>query len=217
MKYLKTILLSSFLLSLTSHIGAQNTTFSMDTLWYLNGDSELISDYQFIEEGLILNYKNKKGKHRDVETFYLFSINKSDGSREILYKPNMGEEGDTLTLSEMESFVIGGFYGSTKYKAPWATAEGFVVGAASPFVVALAGLNPFFSIIIPAANTTVVGITKPCEKKIKTKYPELSKDQLFIEGYKEAAKRKRTKNSIKGGVVGLVVGIASVFIIMSNQ
>ena len=125
----------------------------------------------------------------------------------------MGEEGDTLTIDEMHAFVIGGFFGNTKYKAPLATIEGVVVGLGSPFLVAATGFNPFSSIIIPATNSALIGITRPSEKKIKKKYPELSQNPLFVEGYKEAAKRKRTKNSIVGGLVGLAAGIAAVFII----
>ena len=192
---------------------AQEQTLAKDTLWYLNGDKELISNYEFIEEGRILNYVNHKGKHKDVETFFLFSLNKADGSVKIIYKPSMEEEGDTLTVDEMRSFVLGGFFGTTKYKARGALVEGFVVGAASPFLVASLGANPFFSIIIPAINSTVVGVTKPSEKKIQKQYPELSKDTLFVEGYKEAAKRKRTKNSIIGGLIGMAAGIVTVFII----
>ncbi len=196
---------------------AQEQSLAKDTLWYLNGDKEIISDYEFVEEGKILNYKNKKGKHRDIETFFLFSINKADGTKNILYKPTMEEEGDTLTVDEMHSFVIGGFLANVNYKARGALAEGFVVGAVSPFLVASLNLNPFYSIIIPAINSTVVGVTMPSETKIIELYPNLSKDLMFLEGYKEAAKRKRTKNSIVGGLVGLVAGITTVFIIMGTK
>ncbi len=204
-------------LGFSNSIFAQNQSLAKDTLWYLNGDKELISDYEFVEEGQIFNYVNHKGKHRDVESFYLFSINKADGTKDIIYKPTMEEEGDTLTIDEMHSFVIGGFLANKNYKAKGALAEGFVVGVASPFLVASMHLNPFYSIIIPALNSTAVGITRPSDKKIIEAYPNLSKDRMFLEGYKESAKRKRTKNSIVGGLVGLAAGITSVFIIMGTR
>ncbi|MBN2669016.1 MAG: hypothetical protein JXR60_07290 [Bacteroidales bacterium] len=195
---------------------AQETGTAKDTLWYLNGDYELISDFQFVEDGQILNYVNHKGKHRDVEVYYIYKIVKSDGSTKILYAPSMQEEGDTLTVEEMGYFVNGGHKANTEYKAPLSTIEGFVVGAGSPFLVASVGLNPFISIIIPAANTTVVGVTSPRERKIIERYPELSKQPTFVEGYRQSAKRKRTKNSIKGSIVGLVAGITAVFIISAQ-
>ncbi len=196
---------------------AQDQTIAKDTLWYLNGDYELISDYEFVEEGKFLNYKNEKGKHRDIETFFLFSINKADGTKNILYKPTMEEEGDTLTFAEMEAFVQGGALANKNYKARGALVEGFVVGAGSPFLVASLGTNPFFSIIIPALNSTVVGVLNPSEKKIRNNYPELSKDIMFVEGYKQSAKRKRTKKSIIGGLAGIAVGITTVFIIIATK
>ena len=213
MKRIKILAFVIFSLLFLNLAQAQDQTTAQDTLWYLNGDYELISDYEFIEEGHILNYKNKKGKHRDVETFFLFSINKVDGTKNILYKPSMEEEGDTLTIAEMKSFVTGGATANAKYKGYGALAEGFVIGVASPFLVASLGTNPFYSILIPSINSTVVGLTSPSSKKITKHYPELSKDVMFVEGYKQSAKRKRTKKSIIGGLIGLASGIAAVLII----
>lgn len=197
-------------------VQAQNSSSAKDTLWYLNGDFELISDYTVEEDGTVLNYLNRKGKQRTYETFYIFGISKTDGTQEIFYKPMNEDESDTLTVDEMQSFVIGGFYGSTKYKAPLATLEGFAMGVASPFIATeVAGasfLTPYLSIIIPALNTTLIGVTRPSERRIIRKYPELEKNKLFIEGFKESARRKRTKNSLLGGVVGLATGI---FLILS--
>jgi len=206
-----------YLLTILSiQVKAQDNRLVQDTLWYLNGGTELISNYQFIEEGNILNYTNFKGKFKDIETFYLYSINKADGTKNILYKPAIGDDEnnvDTLTVEEMHTFVIGGFLAKKHYNAPLALAEGFIVGLASPLFIASVSINPFFAIIIPAVNSAVIGVTRPCDKNIKTKYPELSKSDLFIEGYKEAAKSKRTKNSIIGGLIGLAVGFTTVILL----
>jgi hypothetical protein len=165
----------------------------------------------------ILVYRNQKGKYKEIETYYLFSLNKANGHTFILYHPTMDkEEGDTLSEEEMKAFVIGGYLGKTESKAPLATIESFVLGAATPFAVASMSVNPFFSIIIPALNSTFIGITAPRKQKIMRKYPELSKNPLFVEGYREAAKRKRTKNSIVGGLVGMLTGIATIFVIISQ-
>jgi len=215
MKNFKTIIIL-ILNILSVQLNAQDKIQERDTMWYLNGDYELISNYEFIDSGRILLYENKKGKYKDVETFFLFSINKADGTQNIIYKPLGEEEGDTLTVEEMRAFVRGGHCGYKEYKAPISTIEGLIVGFSSPFFVASFGLNPFYSILIPAMNSTLVGATSPSTRRITKKYPELSKNPMFIEGYKEAAKRKRTKNSIVGGLVGIVTGVATVLIIITR-
>ena len=216
MKNIPLIAILTFLSIISYQAKAQETVATQDTLWYLNGDTELISDYQFIDNGNVLNYTNHKGKLKDIETFFIFSINKADGSQNILYKPAIGDDefqADTLTIDEMHAFVIGGFLAKKDYKARGALIEGFIVGAAAPWLIASLSANPFYSIIIPAANSAVFGAIRPCDKKIKRKYPKLSENKLFLEGYKEAAKTKRVKNSIIGGLVGIVVGFTSVFLL----
>jgi len=198
-------------LFLSQWVQAQNSTISKDTLWYLNGDFELISDYTVEDNGSILSYLNRKGKRKTYETFYIFGISKSDGTKEVFYKPMYEDESDTLSVEEMQAFVIGGFYGSTKYRAPWATLEGFALGTASPFIASGVLGSSFWSLplsfVIPLTNTTIIGATRPSERRILRKYPELSKNKMFIEGFKESAKRKRTKNSLLGGLAGLATGI----------
>ena len=216
MNKIQLIVILTFLIGFSTQVKSQEESAKQDTLWYLNGDSELISNYQFVEEGKVLNYTNHKGKYKDIEVFYLFSINKADGSKSILYKPAIGDDenkADTLTVEEMEAFMIGGFLAKKNYKARGALAEGFVVGVASPLLVSYLSINPFYALLIPAANSAVIGITRPSDQKIREKYPELSKNELFVEGYKEAAKTKRTKHSIIGGLVGLVVGFTTVFLL----
>jgi len=217
MKELKLIGFLFSVLFFINTVKATDNTVNRDSLWYLCGDYELITDYEFMADSSIIVYRNQKGKYKEVETYYCFSLNKSNGEVTVLYRPTMDkEEGDTLTIEEMEAFVIGGYLGKMESKAPLASLESFAIGMATPFVVASASVNPFFSIIIPALNSTFIGATNPRVKKIKKKYPELSKNPLFIEGYRESAKRKRTKNSIVGGFVGMLTGIATVFIIISR-
>ena len=55
---------------LSVQLNAQDKIQAKDTMWYLNGDYELISNYEFIDSGRILLYENKKGKYKDVETFF---------------------------------------------------------------------------------------------------------------------------------------------------
>ncbi len=196
---------------------AQEDALVRDTLWYLCGEYELITNYEFMADSNILFYQNKKGKYKEVEVYYLFSINKADGNKQILYGPTMDvNEGDTLTIDEMEAFVIGGYLGKTESRAPLAIIESFAIGFTTPFVVASMSVNPFFSILIPALNSTFIGVTSPSKKRIKKKYPKLAKNELFIEGYRESAKQKRTKKSIVGGLAGVLISMATVFFIISR-
>jgi len=184
---------------------AENTT-PKDTLIYLNGEKEIVSNYKFSEDGTILSYLNKKNKEKEVDIDYLFAIINADGSQQVVYKPSDNEE-DTLTIKEMYFFVRGGQEAREHHKAKIAFVEGFVVGVASPFVVLATIGNPFYTPILPAINSTVVGLTKPSVKKIKLKYPELAKNKLFVEGFREAGRQKRVKHSIFGGVGGILTGI----------
>ena len=183
-----------------------------DTLFYLNGEKEIVSNYKFSEDGIILTYLNKKGKEKEVDIDYLFAIVNADGTKKIVYKPSDNDE-DTLTVEEMGFFVRGGQEAREKYKARLAFVEGFVVGVASPFGVLATIGNPFYTPILPAVNSTVIGLTIPSSKKIQKRYPELSKNKLFVEGYKEAGRQKRVKHSIFGGIGGILTGILIIAIL----
>ncbi len=183
-----------------------------DTLWYLNGDKELVSGCRFSTDSTLIGYYNKKGKPKDIEVFYVFSINKADGTEQIIYKPQVDEGGVGISVEDMRAFVKGGYLGKKNYGGNFALVEGMLVGAASPWLIASVGLNPLYSVVLPAANSFLVGVTKPSKGRIMKKYPKESQSKYFVDGFREAAKRKRTKKSILGGVIGLAAGIASVFI-----
>lgn len=213
------ILILSLCFLVSSNVFAQNqssTVQANDTLWYLNGDFEEISDYEFVEEGRILNYKNRKGKHRDVETFFLFSINKADGTTEMLYAPNMEEEVDTLTVEEMNSFRIGGFLANKNYKAKGALVGGIALGFASTVSAGGLKLNAMLIVLPPVVKSVIIGVTNPSEKKLFEAYPHKSKDIMFVEGYKQSAKRKRTKKSIVGGLIGIAAGIVPAILLYAK-
>jgi len=183
-----------------------------DTLLYLNGEKEIVSNYQFSDDGLNLTYLNKKGKKREVAIDYLFAIINADGNRQIVYDPSNNEE-DTLSIEDMSFFVQGGVKARKYHKARIACAEGFVIGVASPFVVLSTIGNPFYTPILPTINSVIIGLTTPSEKKIKKQYPQLAKNKLFIEGYKEAGRQKRVKHSIFGGIGGMLTGILIIAIL----
>lgn len=204
---------SIFFMGLSIESGAQ----AKDTLWYLNGDFELISEYKFLENNEIINYKNAKGKFRDVESDFIYAIHMSNGEKVAVYQPSLNEQStDTLSVEEMKSFVSGGHYANMEYRAIGAFLEGYIVGVAAPMAVATIGLNPFYALIVPAANSAVIGITRPSERKIIERHPDESKQALFIEGYREAAKRKRIKSSINGGLLGVVASITVIFVVSAN-
>ncbi len=205
------------ILSFLSLIGFQaisQESLAKDTLWYLNGDYELISKYRFSEDSTLLGYINKKGKQKEVERFFVFSIHESNGNEIVVYNPNAEGMNPDVSVENMRAFVEGGHIARKNYNGNFALIEGVLVGMASPWAVASVHLNPFYSVLIPAANTFVVGLTKPSQKKIIEKYPKKSQNQFFVDGFTESAKRKRIKKSIIGGVVGIAAGIASVFILL---
>ena len=184
-------------------------SISQDTIVYLSGDKELIHKYTFDDKNLTLNYLNKRGKEKSVEYDFLFSVIDSTGKEKIMFKTS-NIDGEEFSVEQMRSFVNGEIAGRENHKARLSTASGFVFGAAGG---ALFASGMFIAPLIPAANSAVIGFTKVNEKKIKEKFPEYTDDEYFVKGYKIAAKENRTTNSLKGGLVGLLVGIASVLII----
>ncbi len=210
MKYVVVILVALF--SFQGMSQEYSASAPKDTLWYLNGDKELVSGCRFSTDSTMIGYYNKKGKPKTIEVFYIFSINKADGTEQIVYKPQPYENETGISIENMRAFVKGGYLAKENYGGNFALIEGLLVGIASPFVIASAKVNPFYSVLIPAANSFIVGLTKPSRSNIIKKYPKESKNQFFVDGFTQSAKRKRTKKSIIGGVIGLATGIASIFI-----
>ncbi len=205
-----------FLLVFILVFSAFSQSFAQDTLWLLNGEKLILSNYKFIESGNFFQYENQKGKIKEIDGEFIFSITDNNGSEKIYYKPDT-IEGNFYTTEQMRSFVTGGYDARIKYKSPVLTISGFIVGAGSIFIMPGIGLPLFYSPLIPAVYSTIAGFTAPSKKTIISNNPQYSKDQYYIKGYQEAVANKRVKNTIIGTGLGVLVGIISYSVIEKQQ
>lgn len=184
-----------------------------DTVWLLNGEPLIISNYNLNIEDGILTYLNKHNKRKEIGLEYVFSVVDSNNKEKMIFESTT--IGKTyFTKEEMRSFIKGEYAAHKSFHSPFSTISGIVTGAGSIYLFPWAfNLNIFFSPVIPATNAAVVGAFNYHEKKVKKKFPDKSDDAYFIAGYREVATQKRINNSIKGGIIGLGLGIASAIIL----
>ncbi len=188
-----------------------------DTIWFLNGERLISSRYMVLVEDGMLTYYNKHDKRKQVGLEYVFSIVDSKNKEKIYFEPATIDK-TFYTVEQMRSFVKGEFSARNEYKPSFALASGLIIGAGAVYAVpTLLNLNVFFSPLVPAANTAIVGNFNIKDSKIIKKYPAMTDDSYFIAGYKEVATQKRINNSMKGGLIGLGLGIISAIVINKSK
>jgi hypothetical protein len=198
MKKISFILLC-FLISFQSGLVAQNY------IWLNNGKKMKIGEFK-IENTDIISYRNLKGKAKFIQTYDVFSVVDSSGIEKVIYTPDTSYQG-AFTVPEMRSFVQGEYDANQKFKSPWTTIGGVVVAGASSVVI-----NPVYVFLISTGYTSVIGLTKPSDKKLKIP-TEFINNEHYKLGYKKEVKHKRIKNAIIGSGIGLIVGIGTYVVI----
>lgn len=138
------------------------------------------------------------GKERQSSTDLLnvFSVNYANNTQKIFYRQDSAI-GFDLSQKQMELFVLGEREAITNYKAPWITVGGFVVGVAATHVL------QFWGVITPAVYATAFGIITPKLHTSPSLSYSITSDFNFLEGYKYTATRKKVKNALIGGIVGV--------------
>jgi len=185
--------------------------FSQDTIWFLSGERLITSNYSIKMEDGMLTYL-KKNKEKKVGLEYVFSIHEKNGYEKVYYEAT-SIDNVPFSVEQMRSFVKGEFEASENYKANGAFLTGFVSGAGSVILIPFVSSRIFWSPVVPATVSAIVGSTNIKESKIIKKYPQNSNDEYFISGYSEIVKQKRISHSIVGGLVGLVAGISTAILI----
>jgi len=179
---------------------------SQNTVWFLNGDKMNINSFTVDTTNLLITYKNKKNKEKTIDIDNVFSLTDSAGKEQIYYLPvRLEEDSDTFNVEQMRSFVQGEFDADKEHKARLAFASGIVTGVGG--AVVFSGGLLFWSPIVPLTNGVTVGLTKPKKSKVIKLHPERANDEHYIMGYRESASGKRTGAAIKGGLIGLGLGI----------
>jgi len=175
---------------------------AQDTLLFLNGTKMVLEQYNINDNLKSIMYEKKPGKIKQIELESLFSITDKKGYESIFYNTD-SINGDAYSVSQMRSYIKGESMAIDQFHAPFCFITGLLVGVGSVYI----SPNPFYSPLIPTAYTALVGLTSPSEKKIILKNPQYANDPLFIEGYKEVAKSKRVKSTLKGALIGMAAGV----------
>jgi len=200
-----------FIYLLGSNVKARNTVL------FLNGDTMSISSFEEDTVNFLIKYQNKRNKTKFIDIDNVFSITDTTGTEKIYYIPVVMNEDDSVKVSvaEMRKFVQGAFDANYEHKAWGAFGAGVISGFAGVAVTAPAML--FYSPIVPAGVSVLTGFTQPRESKVIKLHPEKENDEYYIRGYQQSAQSKRTNQAIKGGLVGLLLGIAGLLVYSYNN
>ena len=191
--------------------------YSQDTAVFVSGDKVALMSYQRdSSDKNIFILKTMKGKYKTINKEEIFSFVKKTGGEEIIFEPFESENAN-FTVENMRIYIKGEQAARKNSGTRLATLSGFIVGAASPIFLSSVGTNYLFYSPVPIAFTNfMVGLTIPTKKSVTRKYPQMGTNDFFMEGYRYTARSKRLNNSIKGGLVGLGVGIISSIILVNT-
>lgn len=192
-----------------------NPIFSQDTIWFLSGERLITSNYTIKVEDGMLNYFNKRNKEKHVGLEYVFSVNEKSGNKKIYYEPTIMDN-TPFSVDQMWSFIQGEYEADNNYHPKGATFIGLGTGIGGVYLATLVAGSPFLSPLVPAAGSAITGLTDVKQEKVQEKYPQYADNEFFLAGYREIGNQKRVTNSIKGGIIGLAVGIVSGIIISKN-
>ena len=180
-----------------------SAAYSQTKLSLLDGTRYNVKDYTFfndnsssIEIKLEKNNGKLKTKYIDLNDIWAFGDS-------ILYVPT--QEGE-YSVEDMRNVVLGKQTGKDEFKAWWACAGGFVVGAGSMFYFGAYKSQPILSLAVPIVYATGISFVRPTKKGIMKRHPEYSDNEYFVYGYQNIGRRKIMINTIIGTLGGIVVG-----------
>ncbi|MEI6122759.1 MAG: hypothetical protein WCQ95_03955 [Bacteroidota bacterium] len=192
MKYILTLFVLFFLSS--------SFVFPQDSVIFYNGRNLKGRIIDFNNNETVFRFELKKKKHIKTKVLAkedIFALYYKDSVEKVLYAPIATDE-NPLTILEMKSLIGGENLARYRYHPRWATVCGAVTGVGGIYL-------GFWGIAIPAAYVAVAAAV-PVKAKRKKYFPvEKLNDELYIEGFKHEAKRKKLVNAAIGGASGVVV------------
>jgi len=186
--------------------------FAQDTIVLLSGEIIPVKSFTINEKENIISFVNKRGKDKFIELDFIFSVRQSNGEELVVYKDSVFED-DSITVNEMREFVTGSITASETYHAPLATISGFIVGAGAVYLFPMAGIPIFWSPVVPAGYSAIIGSLTPKEKCILRNCPEASGRPYFQNGYSQVCQQKRVTNVVKGSLAGMAAMIIVAIIV----
>lgn len=194
----KIIILTILLITWGSFLG-----ISQDTLNLLNGKQIIAKSIYNEPTNTLLKYETiykDKVKQKAIDKIEIFSIAYADKIENIFYRQDSAI-GYSLSVTEMEHYMLGEREALKYYKAPWITIGGVAAGATATY------FTGFWGLVSVAVYGTGMGVIDPKIKTSENISPAVKSDKNFIDGYKTYATRKKVKNAIIGSILGVGVVI----------
>jgi len=211
---------------------------AQDSLLLMNGKI-ILGKISKVESGKVYYSLMEKTRLKSIETDDLFSISYNNLGIKYFYSHDT-TSGNFLTRDEMYTFLMGQNYARENYRAPLSTAGGVLFGITGGVIgfwgmtipcayVFISGIKePGFvyneklpyQFDIKYIETEPLIVNKPGfsneRPKIMPEGTPIFADPLFKEGYIYAAKDRKVKNAIIGGVAGFVSLVVFSYILVAT-
>jgi hypothetical protein len=187
-------------------IGSQ--IIAQDKLLLLNGKYIELKNYTLNEDYIFYNKKeDNRSKQRVMEKLDVFSIQKVDGSEEIVYKEDTV---NGLSIEQVRNYIRGEQAAMRFYNRQAHVGEAAIIGMASSILI-------FYSLPLPMLNAVVLGRFSPRKMQIPEGYDQpFSATEEYQVGYQKKARNLKIQQSLKWGYIGLGVGLAGFIAYFSN-
>lgn len=184
-----------------------------DTILLLSSQKIEASSFLIDDENGLIKYKNKRNKEKIIPIDVVYSVTDRNNNTKILFEPRtIGKI--SFDQKQMYDFIQGEVYAQKNHKITIPFASGVIIGASSIFMSMYFLGTPFYSPLLPATSIFITGALPISEKKIKKIIPDVHyQNDYFVLGYKENATDMNIKSSIKGNVIGFVLGLAGSIIL----
>ena len=185
---------------------------AQDTLIFITGKEKVVKVSHETPSYVIyqkIKSSGKLSKLRDVAVEDVFQIryfhHPDSGAQKIsqIYQVDSVLE-DFFTPAEMERFLAGRNEARENYRAFKFTAGGFLVGVGSGYLGAFWGLVPCGLYTGASAYMNFPGFFRVSNEN-------LLKDDHFLAGYKEQARKKQARNAALGSITGLITSVTSLY------
>jgi hypothetical protein len=196
---------------------AANTSKAQTTLWLLNGQKLIISDYKLDttdSSNAILFYSTDKGKSKSLSTDYIFSVTPANATEQVIYNPNTNPDFNWKP-DDMRLYLNGKAELYYKHNANGYLYGGIAAGMAGVLIPAInadygdGGIYLPIGVIVPVAYIITAGNITLTPEQIKKKYPGLPDSEYYLIGAQEGIEKKQLKKSLIGVGIGLLAGFAT--------
>lgn len=156
--------------------------------------------------------KRRKPKRLEIHKSEVFSMTFTgqNAGEWVLYAPDPAL-GDDLSIDEMRIFIAGEQDARRGFKVWPTTLGGFLVGAGSA-ILADGGL--LFTIAPPLAYSAFPLLPVLRIQGASISKPEYKFNEVYALGYERVARPKKLMGAMKGSGLGLLVGIATYFLVL---